>query len=168
MPIRCNRCFELDIACHVLPPHKKCSECVRRGCRCERELVSEEEWLKLDRAKEKVKSDIQASEDSVSELSAQLDELSSSLFGAIAKLKRLKRSVDFLEGRESKFLRRDLEVLESLDEEKSSNSSDPSILDVADFLVPFDNIISLDFLGPPAVPAEETVESRPLLSPNAP
>ncbi|QSS52180.1 hypothetical protein I7I53_07722 [Histoplasma capsulatum var. duboisii H88] len=168
MPIHCNCCFELDITCHVLPPHKKCSECVRRGCRCERELVSEEEWLKLDCAKEKVKSDIQVSEDSVSKLSAQLNELSSSLFGAIAKLKRLKQSVDFLKGHESKFLQRDLEVLESLDEEKSSNSSDPSILDVADFLVPFDDIVSLDFLGPSAVPAEETVELCSLLSPNTP
>ncbi|QSS50728.1 hypothetical protein I7I53_05843 [Histoplasma capsulatum var. duboisii H88] len=115
-----------------------------------------------------MKSDIQVSEDLMSELSAQLNKLSSSLFETIVKLKQLKQSADFLKGHKSKFLQRDLEVLESLDEEKSSNSSDPSILDVADFLVPFDNIISLDFLGPPAVPAEETVESHPLLSLNTP
>ncbi|RJE17372.1 hypothetical protein PHISCL_10291 [Aspergillus sclerotialis] len=155
MTVRCDRCFKHNLECRVLPPHKKCSECVRVGRRCEREMVSENEWKQLDRAREKIKSDMRSAEDSVNELSESLSSIASSLSSAILKLKRLKREQEFLDERQTKMMRRDLEILDFLDEENPPPSpprETSSSSDIMNALCPVDDIVCLDFLNPEILP----------------
>jgi hypothetical protein len=95
----CDQYFKSNLKYRILHPYKKYSEYVCSGCRYEREFVSKEDWLKLDRAREKIKSEIQASEGSIGELSSRLCKISNSLSDTIIKLKQLKRQAEFLDNR---------------------------------------------------------------------
>ena len=78
--VACVNCFLLSRFCIMMKNHPKCAECVRRGRPC-----VDASWESLDRARDKLKSDITVTEDELAR--------------ALIKLTRLKKTLKYIKSK---------------------------------------------------------------------
>src|SRR5882757_6820084 len=68
----CDRCARMGerraVECKRIVSNRKCSNCVRAGRKCEQEFYPEEQWERLDEAREKVNLELAVADEELSSL----------------------------------------------------------------------------------------------------
>ena len=109
MPIPCTRCRHNKRRCFVGPHSGKCAECLKRG-RDDCDMgVTQHEWSKIDRAKEKLQEELSQVELDISEIDVERS-------ARVATRLRLRKQLGLLSQREKEMFQKELALLDQLDE----------------------------------------------------
>ena len=129
MVFPCSRCAQQKVECRRILGAKKCGNCTRRGCKCDVQDVTAPQFERIDKERQRIKSEIRQSREAME--------------AAMARWKRFERLQESLEEREAELIRRGLDNIEELErveaEEKAASSlaSAPSPLDPITLLEDF-------------------------------
>lgn len=134
MSVRCEVCDRRNVECRVDPLTGRCSECVRSGRNCSLNrsalarncsfsrllvccLLSIDERMVAEQ--ERLRSEARKAEESMARKAEEMAALA-------ARAARLRKQLDFLEGRDRRLLRSELECLDLLDEAGVQLPEDPA------------------------------------------
>jgi hypothetical protein len=98
----CSYCEKQERKCLVAEGSSRCSECARRGQRCDVEGIPASSWVALEREEER--------------LDAEEEKAAATMAESAARLARLRKQKKFLHKRAAEMLRRGLKTLDELDE----------------------------------------------------
>ena len=108
----CGYCSSKSIPCKVSDASEYCEECVRLGRSCDL-IITAADWARLDRAKEKLRKQLEEAEEQISAAS-------------MARL-RLRKQLGLVKKREREMFSRELRNIESLEEDERAAGLLPEV-----------------------------------------
>src|SRR5271166_6090664 len=135
----CSLCSKHDRKCIISDDGSRCSECTRRGKKCDAKGPSLADWEALDREENRLRRERE-------ETSTLLMESVTKLQEAAAKLQRLKKTQRLWKTRAREMLRRGLKTMDELDAAEAAErlSESASVNPSGSPLDPHDDPFSLE------------------------
>ena len=146
----CSLCSKHDRKCIVSDDGSRCSECTRRGKKCDAKGPSLADWEALDREENRLRREREETStllmESVTKTSALLMESVTKVQEAAAKLQRLEKTQRLWKTRAKEMLRRGLKTMDELDAaEEAERASVPAPVNPSGSpLGPPDDLFSLE------------------------
>jgi len=146
----CSLCSKHDRKCIISDDGSRCSECTRRGKKCDAKGPSLADWEALDREENRLRREREETStllmESVAKTSALLMESVTKVQEAAAKLQRLEKTQRLWKTRAKEMLRRGLKTMDELDAaEEAERASVPAPVNPSGSpLGPPDDLFSLE------------------------
>ena len=113
----CSFCARNDKPCLMIPDSNRCSECARRGQKCDNDALPVSSWDAFHREKARLDEEEEKTTQALAKISQEMTEKA-------ARLARLRKQRNFLHKRAGEMLRRGLKTMDELDEAEEKERQD--------------------------------------------